>query len=33
MTGKPQRRMYLDIKQVDFEQLAQEVKRRRSNRR
>jgi glycerophosphoryl diester phosphodiesterase len=26
MTGKPQRRMYLDIKQVDFEQLAQEVR-------
>jgi hypothetical protein len=26
MTGKPQRRMYLDIKQVDFEQLAAEVR-------
>ena len=26
MTGKPGRRMYLDIKQVDFEQLANEVK-------
>ena len=26
MSGKPQRRMYLDIKQVDFEQLAREVK-------
>jgi len=26
MTGKPERRMYLDIKQVDFEQLAREVR-------
>jgi glycerophosphoryl diester phosphodiesterase len=26
MTGKPHRRMYLDIKQVDFEQLAKEVR-------
>jgi glycerophosphoryl diester phosphodiesterase len=26
MKGKPQRKMYLDIKQVDFEQLAREVK-------
>ncbi|MEA2711043.1 MAG: glycerophosphoryl diester phosphodiesterase [Phycisphaerales bacterium] len=26
MTDKPQRRMYLDIKQVDFEQLAKEVR-------
>ena len=26
MTGRPERRMYLDIKQVDFEQLAREVK-------
>jgi hypothetical protein len=26
MTGKPHRKMYLDIKQVDFDQLAREVK-------
>jgi glycerophosphoryl diester phosphodiesterase len=26
MSGKPERRMYLDIKNVDFEQLAREVK-------
>ncbi len=26
MSGKPDRRMYLDIKQVDFDQLAREVK-------
>jgi len=26
MTGKPERRMYLDIKQVNFEQLAKEVR-------